>query len=129
MLREYKNLIITYSVLLGFAFMSLACQGPQGPQGATGTPGATGATGAQGPQGEQGLTGAPGASSVIQWVDPCPEVPALHPELLALIDGAYYAVYASGADIFFTRLQLGTQYRTTDVRDCLFVLNEQGVSQ
>lgn len=94
---------------------TVSLPGPQGPQGPKGD---------VGPQGPQGV---PGETSVIYWIDPCPEIPATHPELIALIDGAYFAVYASGPDIFWTRLQLRTQYRTTDTRDCLFMLDENGV--
>jgi hypothetical protein len=86
-----------------------------------------GPPGPEGPQGPPGIQGPAGSSSLIEWVDPCPDIPVAHPELLALIGGEYFAVYASGEQVFLTRLQLNITYRTTDIRQCLFMINETGV--
>lgn len=63
-------------------------------------------------------------STPITWVDPCPELPATFPELLLLQDGVYYAVYASGNKIHLTALMDGVQYRTTDGRNCRFMVED-----
>lgn len=76
--------------------------------------------------GQNGVDGQDG--STITWVDPCPTLVVPFPELLALIDGSYYAVYASGTKIHLARLTPGT-YSTTDGRSCTFVIGSNGELQ
>ena len=75
------------------------------------------------PNGKDGQDGADG--SRITWIDPCPRLVVPFPELIALVDGAYYAVYASGTKIHLARLIPGT-YATTDGRACTFTVNANG---
>jgi hypothetical protein len=76
--------------------------------------------------GQDGIDGRDG--SQITWVDPCPSIVVPYPELLARIDGAYYAVYASGTKIHLTRLTPGA-YATTDGRACSFTIGANGELQ
>lgn len=105
-----KTLSISISVSLAIAAAAIlfACQGPPGEPGPAG------------PQGSTGLQGEPGTSFVGEVVDPCPTLSATHPEVLFLIDGTYYAVYASGQKIHLSPLDEDTTYKTTDGRDCYF---------
>lgn len=82
--------------------------------------------------GSDGINGADGADgldgTVITFVDPCPTISHAFPELLALIEGTYYAVYASGAKVHLAKLTPGT-YQTTDGRSCVFTINAEGQLQ
>ena len=73
--------------------------------------------------GEDGLDGAS-----IEFVDPCPHISAPFPELLALVDNKYYAVYASGVKIHLAYLKPGG-YITTDGRSCVFTISPSGQLQ
>jgi len=87
--------------------------GERGPLGPTGAPGA------------QGEAGPAGRNLSVEAVDPCPELVTSFPEYLFLIEGTYYAVYASGTKIHLARLVPGA-YATTDGRACSFSINSAG---
>lgn len=78
------------------------------------------------PNGRDGQDGRDG--SRITWVDPCPSIVVQFPELLALVDGSYFAVYASGTKIHLVKLTPGA-YATTDGRACSFTIDANGELQ
>ena len=111
------SILIVYMIVL--SLIMSGCRGPVGPAGPAG---------AQGLPGLDGLQGMPGTSFVGEVIDPCPSLPAQFPEVLFLISGTYYAVYASGQKIHLTPLAEGVVYRTTDGRSCTFsIVNGQVV--
>jgi hypothetical protein len=112
-----KEDVITVSILIVYmmvlSLIMSGCRGPVGPKGETGAPGAPGL---------EGLQGMPGTSFVGEVIDPCEDIPAQFPDVLFLISGTYYAVYASGQKIHLTPLAENVTYRTTDGRNCVFSL-------
>lgn len=115
-----KEDVVTITILIVYmVVLSIIMSGCRGPVGFPGVPGKTGAPGAPGLDGLQGM---PGTSFVGEVIDPCPNIAAQFPEVLFLITGTYYAVYASGQKIHLTPLAENVTYRTTDGRDCVFSL-------
>jgi hypothetical protein len=119
-----------YALLIPVLVLALvaSCQGRRGPNGLPGAQGPAGPQGEQGEQGLPGLQGEPGTSFVGDVIDPCPSLPAQHPEVLFLIEGTYYAVYASGQKIHLSALLENTLYATTDGRNCRFRIEDGEIS-
>jgi hypothetical protein len=116
--------VVSVALMILFLFTCLlfnaGCRGPAG------------LPGKQGAQGLPGIPGAPGAdgtSFVGEIIDPCPSIAATHPEVLFLINGVFYAVYASGQKIHLSALNENTIYSTTDGRACEFMIVDGAVVQ
>lgn len=88
--------------------------------------GSNGQDGANGRDGSNGQDATPTDIGIVQF---CPNLTGGiygHKELGIRIDHTLYAVYYDGVHTFLTMLISGTQYVTTDGRNCYFTVSNNG---
>lgn len=103
------------------------CNGIDGVDGEDGSDGVDGQDGQDGSDGEDGEDYY-GEGITTEYIDPCPDTYAAHREYIVRVsyygEAEYYAVYKSGNKVFWTQLEYGVNYRTTDGRNCRFTLED-----